>query len=80
MLGDMLDSRLLRIDAKSSSSVAISPTKYFSACHVQFSHFKKSYLRLNIRYPIYWESEFIERYLGFFKKPQKAELALQQEK
>lgn len=26
MLGDMLDTRLLRIDAKSNSSVAISPT------------------------------------------------------
>jgi len=26
MLGDMLDTRLLRIDAKSSSSVTISPT------------------------------------------------------
>ncbi len=41
MLGDMLDSRLSQIDAKSSSSVATSPTsKTFSARHFQFSRFK----------------------------------------
>ena len=41
MLGDMLDSRLLQIDAKSSSSVAISPTnQYFSVCRFQLDILK----------------------------------------
>jgi len=38
MLGDMLDTRLLQIDAKSSSSVAISPTN--NTLVPEFSHFK----------------------------------------
>ena len=41
MLGDMLDSRLLQIDAKSSFFVVVSPTKqYFSARRFQFSRFR----------------------------------------
>ncbi len=69
MIADRHGSRPWQIGARSSFFEAVSPAMVISGSVPVRCLRGISYLRLDIRYPICWEREFIKRHLGFFQKP-----------